>query len=181
MRIELEDALYISQFFDSVKWWQQHENIYPELAAAASILLGKPTHNAFQERVFSRGTYTDTKLRKRLKEEHFEMSVLNAVNGKQIDEVFELMKPRLNTIEKEREKFKKEFLQNRLNEPEAKDILSEKPPAVPEYDSICSENTINMMSDDDDDENDELIMKEFKLIDNMENISDGQNSKNKLV
>ena len=92
--------MYISKFFDSVKWWQQHENIYPELAAAASILLGKPTHNAFQERVFSRGTYSDTKLRKRLKEEHFEMSVLNAVNGKQIDEVFELMKPRLNTKER---------------------------------------------------------------------------------
>lgn len=181
LRIKWEDALYCSKFFDSVKWWQQHENIYPELAAAASILLGKPTHNAFQERVFSRGTYTDTKLRKRLKEEHFEMSVLNAVNGKQIDEVFELMTPRLNTKENERQKFKKEFLQNRLNEPEAKELESEKPPAIPEYATVCSENTIDMMSDDEDDGNDELIMKDFKLIDNIESISDGQNSKNKLV
>jgi hypothetical protein len=65
---EWQDALYVSKFFDSVKWWQDHASKYPELAAAATIILGKPTHNAFQERVFSRGTYSDTKLRKRLKE-----------------------------------------------------------------------------------------------------------------
>ena len=59
--------------------------------------------------------------------------------------------------------------------------MSEKPTAVPEYATVCSENTIDMMSDEDDDENDELIMKEFKLIDNIESISDGQNSKNKMV
>ena len=35
--------------------------------------------------MFSRGTYTDTKLRKKLKEESFEMSVLNAVNSTTIE------------------------------------------------------------------------------------------------
>jgi hypothetical protein len=46
--------------------------------------LGKPTHNGFQERVFSRVVYLDGKLKKRLKEENFEMSVLNSFNEQQV-------------------------------------------------------------------------------------------------
>jgi NADH dehydrogenase/NADH:ubiquinone oxidoreductase subunit G len=46
--------------------------------------LGKPTHNGFQERVFSRGVYLDGKLKKRLKEENFEMSVLNSFNEQRV-------------------------------------------------------------------------------------------------
>jgi hypothetical protein len=75
-----------------LQWWKViGRNKFGELGIAASIYLGKPTHNAFQERVFSRGTYTDTKLKKRLKEENFEMSVLNAFNGKRIDDIKELL------------------------------------------------------------------------------------------
>jgi NADH dehydrogenase/NADH:ubiquinone oxidoreductase subunit G len=48
------------------------------------IFLGKPTHNGFQEQVFSRGVYLDWKLKKRLKEENFEMSVLNSFNEQQV-------------------------------------------------------------------------------------------------
>jgi hypothetical protein len=91
------DAGYTSQFFDVLQWWKiVGENKYGELAVAASIFLGKPSHNGFQERVFSRGTYTDTKLKKRLKEENFEMSVLNAFNGKRIDNIKEKLKVESN-------------------------------------------------------------------------------------
>lgn len=65
-----------------VHYWCNHllESEQPEIwgiSVAASILLGKPTHNAFQEWV----TYTDTNLEKRLKATSFEMIVLRAVNN----------------------------------------------------------------------------------------------------
>jgi hAT family C-terminal dimerisation region len=149
-RILGNDALYVSKLFDATKWWQDHELKYPELTLAATILLGKPTHNAFQERVFSRGTYTDTKLRKRLREEFFEMSVLNAVNGKQIDEIYDLMKPTIIANETNRTEYMKEFLESRNNEPEIED--DGKPEAVPEYASVCSQRTSESMIDEDDDD-----------------------------
>lgn len=91
------DAGYTSRFFDVLQWWKiVGENKYGELAVAASIFLGKPSHNGFQERVFSRGTYTDTKLKKRLKEENFEMSVLNAFNGKRVDNIKEKLRVEAN-------------------------------------------------------------------------------------
>lgn len=87
------DAGYTSRFFDVLKWWKLVGDIkYKELGVAAAIFLGKPTHNGFQERVFSRGTYSDTKLKKRLKERNFEMSVLNSCNGKKIDEIKKCLK-----------------------------------------------------------------------------------------
>lgn len=55
------------------------------------MFLGKPTHNGFQERVFSRGTYVDGKLRKRLKEENFEMSVLNSFNITRVQHIRQTM------------------------------------------------------------------------------------------
>jgi hypothetical protein len=54
--------------------------MYPELSIAAGIVLGRPTHNAFQEREFSKGSYMDTKLKKRTSEETFKINVLNACN-----------------------------------------------------------------------------------------------------
>lgn len=87
------DAGYTSKFFDVLQWWKLvGDKKYGELGIAASIFLGKPTHNGFQERVFSRGTYSDTKLKKSLKEQNFEMSVLNAFNGKRIDSIKEKLK-----------------------------------------------------------------------------------------
>jgi hypothetical protein len=186
VRIKKWDVLYISKFYDAVKWWQENEKSYPEIALAATIILGKPTHNGFQERVFSRGTYSDTKLRKRLKEEHFEMSVLNAVNGKQIDEVYDLMKPTIMEKEKERQQLLKDFLEKRNKEPDLtkvdeNDSINDKPNAVPEYASVCSENTIDMMSDDDDDINDDFSI-ENRATENMDNeLDDPKSSKNKLV
>ena len=63
----VNDAAYVGKYFDVLGWWMANNHLYPELAVRACLVLGKPTHNGFQERVFSRGTYQDTKLKKRLK------------------------------------------------------------------------------------------------------------------
>ncbi|MCU0338120.1 MAG: hypothetical protein MUF12_09730, partial [Sediminibacterium sp.] len=75
---DIKDAYYTYKYFDILEWWKNFGyKQWPELATAAAILIGKPTHNGFQERVFSRGTYKDCKLKQRLNEHSFEMSVLN--------------------------------------------------------------------------------------------------------
>jgi hypothetical protein len=79
------DAIYVAKYFDLLMWWKQEgSRSFVEISCAALVLLGKPTHNAFQERVFSRGTYKDSVLKKKLKEDKFEMSVLNSLNGAQV-------------------------------------------------------------------------------------------------
>jgi hypothetical protein len=156
VRIKCGDALYVSKFFDVTKWWMKHETKFPELAMGASILLGKPTHNAFQERVFSRGTYSDTKLRKRLKEEYFEMSVMNAVNGKHIDDIYHIMQPSIMLREKDRQKELKLFIEKRKNELDLSTIIDsgdDDNDSVHEYGSVCSEKTNDEeLSDDDEDD-----------------------------
>lgn len=87
----VNDAGYVGKYFDALSWWKANEKLYPELAVRACIVFGKPTHNGFQERVFSRGTYQDTKLKKRLKEENFEMSVLNAINNRKVQSFTEII------------------------------------------------------------------------------------------
>jgi hypothetical protein len=86
--LKYRDPLYVSGLFDVLKWWAEvGVSSFPELATAAAVLLGKPTHNGFQERVFSRGTYADSNLKKNLTEENFEMKVLNSLNGTEIDDI----------------------------------------------------------------------------------------------
>jgi glycyl-tRNA synthetase beta subunit len=173
-RIKFGDALYISKFFDAAKWWMKHESKYPELAMGASILLGKPSHNAFQERVFSRGTYSDTRLRKRLKEEYFEMSVMNAVNNKEIDEIYHIMQPAIMLKEQDRLQEMNSFLEKRKNELDlysAKenenddDDLDGKILAEPEYGSVCSVNKEEeTFSDDEDDDDMSMINNTHEIL-----------------
>jgi hAT family C-terminal dimerisation region len=83
-----KDVYYAFPYFNLLLWWKNvGQQRFPELAIAASLMLGKPTHNGFQERVFSKGTYTDTKLRQRLTERNFEMAVLNSLNSKHMGDV----------------------------------------------------------------------------------------------
>jgi hypothetical protein len=87
--VHYHDALYANRYLDLLMWWNCFGKInYPMLASAACIVLGKPTHNAFQERVFSRGTYADSNLKKNMKEDNFEMAVLNSLNCKKMDEIY---------------------------------------------------------------------------------------------
>jgi hAT family C-terminal dimerisation region len=72
---------YAAPRFDVLHWWQHvGKLLYPKLAIGAPIILGKPAHNGFQERVFSIGKYCDNTLRNRMRPENFEMRVLDTVN-----------------------------------------------------------------------------------------------------
>jgi hypothetical protein len=59
--IEIKDPGYTSKFFNVLTWWKVEGSIkFKELSVVANIFLGKPTHNGFQERVFSRGIWTES-------------------------------------------------------------------------------------------------------------------------
>ena len=87
LKIELENKLPKSfkDLFNVLHWWTQiGSNTFPHLHIAATLILGKPQHNGFQERVFSTGTYKDSRLAKRKHADNFEMSVLEHVNQAKI-------------------------------------------------------------------------------------------------
>jgi hypothetical protein len=68
--------------FDVIGWWRNHGlKLFPRLAVGAFIVLAKVAHNGFQERVFSIGTFLDTKQQKRREERHYEMDVLQRINS----------------------------------------------------------------------------------------------------
>jgi hypothetical protein len=91
------DVVYVAKYFNLLQWWKlAGSQLFAEVSSAALVMLGKPTHNAFQERVFSRGTYKDSLLKKKLKEEKFEMSVLNSLNGDQVQELLDKGYYRIN-------------------------------------------------------------------------------------
>jgi hypothetical protein len=90
---KIKDPGYIAKFFDVLTWWKVEGAIkFKQLSVAANVFLGKPTHNGFQEIVFSRGVYLDGKLKKRLKEDNFEMSVLNSFNNSRVTEIENILK-----------------------------------------------------------------------------------------
>jgi hypothetical protein len=64
-----DDPVYAARMFDVFGWWQQlGRNKLKYLELCALIVLAKPIHNGFQESVFSRGTFTDDQLRRKMKE-----------------------------------------------------------------------------------------------------------------
>jgi guanylate kinase len=82
----VKDPLYAVRMFDVFGWWQQlGRNKFKNLELCALIVLAKPIHNGFQERVFSRGTFTDDQLRRKMKESTFELSILEAINCDVVD------------------------------------------------------------------------------------------------
>jgi hypothetical protein len=163
-KIQENDVVYISKFFDVLEWWKIKESTYPELAVGACIVLGKPTHNAFQERVFSRGTYTDTKLRKQLKEESFEMSVLNSVNSRTLESCSDMIESINSKVysdamdKKKKDELMAEevanFIATRDQEPKFDIEIVEIDDTVnkDEVISVCSEHTYDYDLDDDDDD-----------------------------
>ena len=198
-KIKENDVIYISKFFDVLEWWKIKESMYPELAVGACIVLGKPTHNAFQERVFSRGTYTDTKLRKQLKEESFEMSVLNSVNSRTLESCSDMIELINNKIysdamdKKKKDELMAEevanFMATREQEPKFDIDIVETNDTVnkDEVISVCSENTYDYdLDDDDDDEVFNQILAKNWVMTNMENMdietanitSDNNNNQN---
>lgn len=78
---------YTRSFFDVMGWWRDTGyKLFPKLSVAALIVLAKATHNGYQERVFSIGTFLDTKQQKRREERHYEMDVLQRINSAMLQE-----------------------------------------------------------------------------------------------
>ena len=81
LAVKLRDANNLRQYFDVLKFWKLiGSQRWPRLSTLAILLLVKPSHNGFQERVFSKGRYKDGWLQKRQHKDSNEISVLEAVN-----------------------------------------------------------------------------------------------------
>jgi hypothetical protein len=90
-----KDPIYTSSMFDVFGWWRDYgRNRFPRIELCALILFAKPIHNGFQERVFSRGTFTDDQLRRKMKESTFEIAILEAINCDVVDRYMESYKQR---------------------------------------------------------------------------------------
>jgi len=73
---------FIWTTFNVMDWWCNYAvKLFPRVAVAAFIILPKAAHNGFQERVFSIGTYVDTKLQKKRAKVHYEMDVIQRINA----------------------------------------------------------------------------------------------------
>jgi hypothetical protein len=93
--------------FDVVHWWRDRGcKLFPRLAVAALIVLAKVAHNGFQERVFSIGTFLDTKQQKRRQERHYEMDVLQRINSDLLldDDFYDSMQMKQAPGESDKEK-----------------------------------------------------------------------------
>jgi hypothetical protein len=91
--LKVKDPLYAARMFDVFGWWWHYgRNKFKYLELCALIDLAKPLHNGFQECVFSRGTFTDDQLRRKMKEISFELSILEAINCKTVDKYMDMYK-----------------------------------------------------------------------------------------
>jgi hypothetical protein len=85
-----KNPIYTCSLFDIFKWWSEvGEKRWPMVATCALIIFSRPHHNGYQERVFSRGSFTDDQLRRKMKESTFEISILEALNSKKVEEYLE--------------------------------------------------------------------------------------------
>jgi hypothetical protein len=67
--------------FDFLAWWRKVGMLlFPFMAVGAPIILAKPAHNGYQERVFSLGKFCDSPLRNKQTADNFEMRVLDTIN-----------------------------------------------------------------------------------------------------
>lgn len=105
------NVYYICKHMDVMKWWREvGSSRFPHLSLAALILLGKPFHNGFQERVFSRGTYFDGKLRKTLRQDKFELQVLDSLSGVLARDIVRDLSAKIPEEQKDNEAYIKDFL-----------------------------------------------------------------------
>jgi hypothetical protein len=158
-KIKNKDIMYVRERFDLLQWWRIVGFIkFPKLAVAALIILGKPSHNAFQERVFSLGNWTDSKLRKKRKEENFEINLLEACNAEFFNEheIIEgkYLKDKQITTKTVKEFFAKQEIDVILEEDHMSVFEDEDSSHELETDENCSMNDLTLdWSLDDDEEN----------------------------
>jgi hypothetical protein len=103
----VKDPIYTARMFDVFAWWRVFGRYkFKFLEVCALIVLGKPVHNGFQERVFSRGTFTDDQLRRKMKESTFECAILEGINCDVVDKYM--------SIYTQKQKVTKEVVAERL-------------------------------------------------------------------
>jgi hypothetical protein len=77
----LKNPLWLAHRFDVLSWWRKVGTLlFPYMAVGAPIVLAKPAHNGYQERVFSLGKFCDSPLRSNQTAANFEMRVLDTIN-----------------------------------------------------------------------------------------------------
>ena len=73
----------VGKYFDVLGWWNLHQNDYPCMYPSALLWLSKPTTNAFQERVFSLGSWIDSnRLMRRQTAHTFQVRTLECITQK---------------------------------------------------------------------------------------------------
>jgi hypothetical protein len=169
---QLKNPLYLAHRFDVLSWWRKVGSImFPFMSVGAPIILAKPAHNGYQERVFSLGKFCDSPLRNKQTAANFEMRVLDMINKN--NKCFEKF---TTTYIDQKDQFIKNFfaydnvakILSPDEEPSATvvinndsddDVEGTKPPAEPDYlsetdDEIIQldniDNSISIMDEDDD-------------------------------
>ena len=70
----------VGKYFDVLGWWHHHRNDYPHMYPSALLWLSKPTTNAFQECVFSLGSWFDSnRLMRRQTAHTFQVRALECI------------------------------------------------------------------------------------------------------
>ena len=70
----------VGKYFDVLGWWHHHQNDYPCMYPSALLWLSKPTTNAFQEHVFSLGSWFDSNRLMRWQTAHiFQVRMLECI------------------------------------------------------------------------------------------------------
>ena len=97
-RVSIGDTLYVAQHFDLLKWWEKKgQHLFKLIRLVAPRILATPGSNAFQERIFSKCTFFDSKLRAKTGDNRFEMGVLSAANRGEMKAVAPLSQDLLGT------------------------------------------------------------------------------------
>ena len=80
----------VGKYFDVLGWWHHHQNDYPCMYPSALLWLSKPTTNAFQERVFSLGSWFDSSRLMRWQTAHtFQLRTLECITRQLCQDITE--------------------------------------------------------------------------------------------
>ena len=92
LSIKKRKVTKVWKHFDVLKWWgTDAHHKFPLLFPLATIVLGKPYTNAYQERCFSLASWFDSKLMQCQKAETLQMHCLDAQNRKNVSHMTQLM------------------------------------------------------------------------------------------
>ena len=81
----------VGKYFDVLGWWHHHQNDYPHMYPSAPLWLSKPTTNAFQECIFSLGSWFDSNRLMRQQITHtFQVRMLECITQQLRQDIMEV-------------------------------------------------------------------------------------------